>query len=192
MILADTDLQEYLEAGYIKVSPAPDLDKQLGPCSLDFRLGYQFRVFDYSRKGYIDTREPLPEDLLREVQIEDNQPFVIQPGELVLASTFESLEIPNDLMARLDGRSSLGRLGIIVHGTAGVFHPGWHGKPTLELGNVGRIAVALYPLQSVCTFTFEKLTRPSQRAYGSGPSAKYMDQDSPEPSKLWTEYQGSR
>jgi dCTP deaminase len=188
MILSDVDLREYLKSGRIRVDPFPDLDAQLGPCSLDLRLGYEFRVFDYGRRGYIDTRQPMPDDLFRSVVVEADQPFVIQPGELVLASTYETLEIPDDLMARLDGRSSLGRVGIIVHGTAGLFHPGWRGKPTLELGNLGRMAVALYPLMKVCSFTFHTLTSPSSRPYGTGSSTKYMNQTGPDASKLWTEY----
>ncbi len=188
MILSDNDLRESLKSQHIKVDPLPDLNSQLGPASLDFRLGHELRVFDYGRRGYIDTREEVPEDLFRTINIQDNEPFVIQPGELVLANTFESLEIPPDLLARLDGRSSLGRLGIIVHGTAGLFHPGWRGKPTLELANLGRMAVALYPMMKICTFTFHKLTDSSSRPYGDTINPKYMDQKTPAPSKLWAEF----
>ena len=140
------------------------------------------------RRGYIDTREEVPDDLFRTITLQDDEPFVIQAGELVLANTYESLEIPPDLLARLDGRSSLGRLGIIVHGTAGLFHPGWRGKPTLELGNLGRMAVALYPMMKICTFTFHKLTNASTRPYGETINPKYMDQQTPAPSKLWAEF----
>ena len=105
----------------------------------------------------------------------------------MLATTYETLEIPDTLMVRLDGRSSLGRLGIIVHGTAGVFHPGWAGRPTLELANLGRIAVALYPMMQVCSITFHQLSGPAAVPYGKRPHSKYTDPSGPEASKLWME-----
>lgn len=188
MVLSDVHIRQYVESGRIKVDPLPDFARQLNPCSLDLRLGNSFRVFKYSTRGHIDTREHLAaEELLDEVEVPTGRPFYMQPGELVLATTYETLEIPDDLMVRLDGRSSLGRLGIIVHGTAGVFHPGWSGRPTLELANLGRIAVALYPMMQVCSITFHQLSSPAAVPYGKRPQSKYTDPAGPEASKLWME-----
>lgn len=188
MVLSDSDIRQAIESGRVKVDPAPDFGRQLNPCSLDLRLGHSFKVFKYSTQGHIDTRQAFNADeLLEEVIVPPGRPFYMQPGELVLATTHETLEIPADLMVRLDGRSSLGRLGIIVHGTAGVFHPGWSGRPTLELANLGRIAVALYPMMQVCSITFHQLTSPAAVPYGKRPQSKYTDPAGPEASKLWME-----
>src|SRR5438067_1888710 len=105
MILSDGDIKQRILEGSIGVDPTPDLETQLGPCSLDLRLGADFNVFDYSKSGYIDTRSPIPPELVRTVLLKGDEPFVVQPGELVLAATLERLQIPDDLMARLDGRS---------------------------------------------------------------------------------------
>lgn len=188
MVLSDIDIKRCIELGRVKVDPLPDFDRQLNPCSLDLRLGHSFKVFKYSTRGHIDTRQAFDADeLLEEVHVAPGRPFYMQPGELVLATTHETLEIPDDLMVRLDGRSSLGRLGIIVHGTAGVFHPGWAGRPTLELANLGRIAVALYPMMQVCSITFHQLSSPAAVPYGKRPHSKYTAPSGPEASKLWME-----
>lgn len=186
MVLSDAHIKKYIQEGLIKVVPPPDFDKQLNPCSLDLRLGDSFKVFRYSARGHIDIKEVFdPEEMLEDVKIDLDKPFFIQPGELVLATTYETLEIPENLMARLDGRSSLGRIGIIVHGTAGVFHPGWRGKPTLELVNLGRIAVALYPMWPICSLTFHQLSCPAEVPYAKRTRSKYVDEMGPSGSKLW-------
>ncbi len=188
MVLSDIDIKQAIQSGKVVVEPEPDFSRQLNPCSLDLRLGHSFRVFKYSARGHIDTRAQFDfEELLQEVTVESNHPFHMQPGELVLATTHEFISIPSDLMVRLDGRSSLGRLGIIVHGTAGVFHPGWSGRPTLELANLGRIAVALYPMMQVCSITFHQLTSPAAVPYCDRPQSKYSSPSGPEASKLWME-----
>src|SRR5689334_21092295 len=136
MVLSDRDIRRYIADGRIRIDPPLDFEVQLGPCSVDLRLGPVFKLFDYSRVPYIDTRTPVVgNEMMREVVVDGEGPFVLHPGELVLASTFESLELDDDILARLEGRSSLARLGIIVHGTAGVFEPGWRGKAVLELSN---------------------------------------------------------
>lgn len=188
MILSDRDIRRYLAEGKIRVDPAPDLAEQLGSCSLDFRLGNVFQVFELARVPYIDpTRETDTEQFMRRIEVPDGEPFIIQPGELVLATTREYLEIADDLVARLEGRSSLGRLGIIVHGTASIFDPGWSGAAVLELGNLGRMAVALYPGMRICAFTFEQLSSPSENPYHQKPRNKYAGQTEPLASRLWTE-----
>ncbi|MBI2857655.1 MAG: dCTP deaminase [Chloroflexi bacterium] len=187
MVLSDRDIKKCLENGRIKVSPAPDLASQLGPCSIDLRLADTFRVFERSRAPYIDTFSTACEDLMREVVVKQREMFIMQPGELVLASTYENLELADDLLARLEGRSSLARLGIIVHGTAGVFEPGWRGRPTLELGNLGPMPVALHPLMRICSFTFEELSSASEVPYWKRTSSKYLGQKGADPSRFASE-----
>src|SRR5690606_16920489 len=134
-----------LEEGRIKIDPAPDLEKQLGSVSVDFRLGNTFMVFEHSRFSYIDPRHPQSiGDAMRTIEVEDDEAFIMQPGDFALASTKESLELPNDLLGRLEGRSSIARLGITVHSTAAVFEPGWSVTATMVLSYLGRMPVALY------------------------------------------------
>jgi dCTP deaminase len=188
MALSDQDIRRYIEMGKIRIDPPIDEAVQLGPCSVDLTLGNSFAAFEYSRLPYIDTRRPVEgQSIMREIVVGEDEPFVLQPGELVLASTRETLELADDLLARLEGRSSLARLGIIVHGTAGVFDPGWRGKAVLELGNLGRMAVALYPGMRICSFTFEPLSSPSTQPYWKRSSSKYTDQSSTQASRLWSD-----
>ncbi len=185
MFLSDRDILKYMEAGKIKISPEPDLQTQLGSCSIDFRLSNTFRVFEHSKYPYIDLRTEMDtNDLMRRVDVPDGDAFTIQPGELVLAATQEELVLANDVMARLEGRSSLARLGIIVHSTAGLFDPGWTGIPTLELGNLGRMPVRLYPGMRICAFTFAQLSSPARVPYQLKPANKYAGQDGPETSRF--------
>lgn len=188
MVLSDRDIRRYIDEGKIRITPAVDYAVQLGPCSIDLTLGESFAVFEYSRLPFIDTRHPTAgQTIMREIVVAAGEPFVLQPGELVLASTRETLELADDLLARLEGRSSLARLGIIVHGTAGVFDPGWRGKAVLELGNLGRMAVALYPGMRICSFTFEPLSSPSDQPYWKRAASKYAHQDGAQASRLWSD-----
>lgn len=190
MLLSDRDIRKALDEGRIRVEPAPDLAAQLGACSLDLRLGSTFRVFEHSRHPYIDPRAGVESaSFMREVAVADGEPFIMQPGEFVLAVTMEWLEIADDLAARMEGRSSLGRLGIIVHGTASLFDPGWRGVPTMELGNLGRMPVALHPGMRICSFTFEPLSSPAEVPYHKKPGSKYAGQRSPEASRLAREFE---
>ena len=158
MVLSDIDIKKYLEQGKIKISPELP-PEQFGSCSVDFRLGSEFSVFEHSRHAYIDLRDKTAiQDLMRTITVPAGESFILQPGEFALAITEETLELDDDVLGRLEGRSSLGRIGIIVHGTAGLFDPGWIGKATLELSNLGRMPVALYPGMRVCSFTFEQLS----------------------------------
>ena len=116
--------------------------------------------------------------------MEPGEPFILQPREFVLAITEETLELDDDVLGRLEGRSSLGRIGIIVHGTAGLFDPGWSGKATLELSNLGRMPVALYPGMRICSFTFEQLSTRVEVPYGKKRSNKYAGQTGPLASRL--------
>ena len=191
MVLSDVDIRNYLAQGRIKISP--DLPpEQFGSCSVDFRLGHEFNVFEHSRNAYIDLRENKGiEGLMKSVIVPSGESFILQPREFVLAITEETLELDADVLGRLEGRSSLGRIGIIVHGTAGLFDPGWAGKATLELSNLGRMPVALYPGMRVCSFTFEQLSTPSSMPYGKKAGNKYAGQTRPLASRLAGEFKGS-
>ncbi|KJU82266.1 Deoxycytidine triphosphate deaminase [Candidatus Magnetobacterium bavaricum] len=185
MILSDRDIKRCLQEGRLKIDPSPDLSKQLGPCSVDLRLGNEFCVFEHSKHPYINLRSGCSiEDIMKRVRIEDNEDFIMQPGDFVLATTIETLQIPDDLVGHIDGRSTLGRLGLIIHGTASKFDPGWHGKATLELSNIGRMPLALYPGMRICAFTFELLSSPAEMPYDKNPRSKYVKQDTVEPGKL--------
>ncbi len=188
MVLSDKDIKKYLSSGKIKITPLPDLKTALGSCSVDLRLGRSFRVFEHSRFAYIDPHDKsLSDEITKIVEVKEKEPFILQPADFVLATTIESFTLPDYLLARLEGRSSLGRLGIVVHSTASIFEPGWHGKVVMELGNLGRMPVALYPGMRVCALTFEKLTTPAEVPYNRKRSAKYLNQNSPQPSKIGEE-----
>jgi len=192
MVLSDRDILQYMRAGKIKITPAPDLQTQLGSCSIDFKLSNTFRVFEHSKYPYIDLRAGVDtNDLMRRVDVPDDEAFTMPPGEFVLAATQEKLELADDVMARLEGRSSLGRLGIIVHSTAGLFDPGWIGTATLELGNLGRMPVKLYPGMRICAFTFEQLSSPAKVPYQLKPANKYAGQNGPETSRFAKDFEFS-
>ncbi len=187
MILSDRDIRSHLEDGKIKIAPADGLDKRIGPDGIDCRLGNTFLVFERNKQAYIDPRKrATAEGTTRQIDIKNGEPFIIHPHELVLATTLERITISNDLLGRLEGRSSLGRLGIIVHSTASIFHPGWDGTATMELGNLGVMPVALYPRMRICMFTFERMSSPVDRPYGTDGS-KYQGQQGPLPSGVWQE-----
>ncbi len=190
MILSDKDIKDYIQKGKIKVSPAPDFEAQLGPCSLDLRLGNSFKVFKQSRYPYIDLKRPFEIDsIMEDIVIADDSPFILQPGEFILAVTMEDVFLDNDLMGRLDGRSSLGRLGVVVHSTAARFDPGWNGKPVMELGNLGVMPVVLYSGMRVCSLTFETLSTPCEKSYQTKKNAKYAKQETAMASKISEEFQ---
>ncbi|MBI5620595.1 dCTP deaminase [Candidatus Gottesmanbacteria bacterium] len=189
MILSDRDIKKALVSKRIRITPKPDLATQLGSCSVDLRLGRQFRIFDHSKFAYIDPKNTtLTATMMKDVTVKPTEPFMLQPGDFVLATTMESLTLPGDLLARLEGRSSLGRLGIVVHSTASVFDPGWRGMIVMELGNLGRMPVALYPGMRICALTFEELSSPADVPYFKKKSAKYVGQNKPEASKISQEH----
>lgn len=189
MVLSDGDIKKALKAGRIKIKPKPDLKAQLGSCSLDLRLGSTFRLFNHSKMAYLDPLDKSKngKNATKEVMVKKGDSFIIQPGEFVLATTIEHVQLADDLLGRLEGRSSLGRLGIIVHSTAAVFDPGWRGKVVMELGNLGRMPVALYPGMRVCSLTFEEVSSKVEVPYWKKKGAKYVNQKGPEPSKLFKE-----
>ena len=181
MVLSDVDFLAAYESGELKIEPAPDFEAQLGACSIDLRLGHEFRVFERTHTPFIDPRGTINwDEFTRVITVPDGEPFIMHPQELVLAATIEEITLPADLLGRLEGRSSLGRLGIIVHGTAPMFFPGFTGRCVLELGNIGPMPVALYPGMRICSFTVEKISSPSSRPY----KGKYAGQKGPIGSKL--------
>ncbi len=190
MILSDRAIEEALASGRIKIDPFPDLATQLGSVSVDFRLGSTFMVFEHSRHSFIDPRRPQSiGEAMRTIEVSDDEPFIMQPGDFALASTIESLELPDDLVGRLEGRSSIARLGITVHSTAAVFEPGWVGTATMELSNLGRMAVALYPGMRICAFSFEMVSSAVRVPYRTKLNNKYAGQQTPRASQLAEENQ---
>lgn len=186
MILSDNDLWMRLRVGDIKIDPEPDLEIQVQPASVDLRLGYNFRTFNYTRQALVDPADPATfEHLTTDVTLPEGERFLIQPGEFVLGTTLEHVQVPNDLVARLEGRSSLGRLGIVIHSTAGYIDPGFQGTITLEISNLGRIAVALYPRMRICQLAFEVLSSPATQTYAFKRTAKYQGQAKTTVSRLF-------
>lgn len=188
MVLSDRDIKKALRTKRIVITPTPNFETQFGSCSIDLRLGDTFRVFEYSRNAYIDpSKKDYTKEITREVRVKKGENFVMQPGDFVLAVTLENVKIPSDLMGRLEGRSSLGRLGIVVHSTASVFDPGWDGKCVLELGNLGRMAVSLTPGMRICAMTFEELSSAAEVPYVNKKTAKYVGQNGPDESRIGKE-----
>jgi len=191
MILSDRDIERALTDGTIKIDPPPDLATQLGSVSVDFRLGPTFMIFEHSRHSFIDPRQPQSiGDAMRTIEVAEGEAFIMQPGDFALASTIEVLELPDDLVGRLEGRSSIARLGITVHSTAAVFEPGWVGTATMELSNLGRMAVALYPGMRICAFSFETVSSPVRVPYRTKENNKYAGQQAPRASQLADESRG--
>lgn len=170
----------------IIITPPPDLRVQLSSCSLDLRLSNQFTIFQHGTVPFIDIKRELPKELTRTITLQkDTHYFVVQPGEFVLASTYEWIEMrTTTIAARLEGRSSIGRLGITIHATASFIPPGWRGNIVLELSNIGRIPVALYPKMRICALTFERITTPVEIPYHKKKNAKYVNQKGPLTSKI--------
>lgn len=185
MILSDRDIRKAMTDGRIVLEPDVDLDVHLGSCSIDCRLGNTFMVFEHSQHSFIDPRHPLSiGEAMRTIEVADGEAFIMQAGDFALASTVETLRLADDLVARLEGRSSIARLGITVHSTAAVFEPGWIGTATMELSNLGRMAVALYPGMRICSFTFEQMTSPADVPYHKKIGNKYAGQIQPRASLL--------
>ncbi len=181
MVLSDRSIVEQLQAGRIRIEPYDLQDVQ--PSSVDLHLGNRFQVFRNSRYPYIDpTREQAGLMDLVEATIEE--PFVLHPGEFVLGATHERVTLPNDIVARLEGKSSLGRLGLLIHSTAGYIDPGWDGTLTLELSNVANLPIVLTPGMPIGQVSFMRMSTPVDRPYGSpGLGSRYQGQIDPTPSR---------
>lgn len=186
MILSDRDIKEAIRSGRVKVSsPESELFEHIHASSMDLRLGNIFKVYEHSKYALLDPKNPMTfAKNMRIIDIADNEPFIIQPGEFVLGVTQETISIPDDLVVRVEGRSSLGRLGIIIHSTAGFVDPGFSGTITLEISNLNRLPIALYPGMRVCQIAFEMMTSPAETPYHKKKGSKYMGQVLPEESRL--------
>lgn len=186
MVLSDRSIREAIASGRLGLEPFDPAAVQ--PASVDLRLGREFRVFRNWRYSYIDPREPQP-DLTEVVEIADDEPFILHPGEFVLARTEEVVTLPDDLVGRVEGKSSNGRLGLLVHATAGYVDPGFSGTLTLELSNVANLPIRLYRGMKIGQIAFEQVSTPVERPYGSeGLGSKYQGQRLPTASRAFQDY----
>ena len=190
MVLSDRDIRAEIEAGRIVIDPY--LPEAVQPSSVDLHLDRRFRVFRNSRYPYIDVRTDQPE-LTELVEIGGDEPFILHPGEFVLGSTFERVQLPNDLVARLEGKSSLGRLGLLIHSTAGYVDPGWEGNLTLELSNVANLPITLYDGMKIGQISFQRLSSPAEVGYGDARiGSKYRGQRDPTASLYHRDFERGR
>lgn len=180
MVLSDGTIRAEIEAGRVVIDPyEPD---NVQPASIDLRCDRMFRVFHNGRHPYIDVRKPM-DDLTERVEIAGDEPFILHPGEFVLGQTLERVSIPDDLVARLEGKSSLGRLGLLIHSTAGFIDSGFTGNITLELSNVANLPITIYHGMPIGQLSFMRLDRPVEKPYGSDKlTSKYQGQAEPTPS----------
>ncbi len=191
MVLSDRTIARLIEEGRVEIDPYdPAL---LQPSSVDVRVDRYFRVFHNARYPYIDVKEP-QEELTEEVVVDDDaKPFILHPGEFVLGSTLERIRLPDDLVARLEGKSSLGRLGLLIHSTAGFIDPGWDGHVTLELSNVANLPITIYYGMKIGQLSFMELSEPAATPYGTAAlGSKYQGQRGPTPSRYWQNFDRER
>ena len=190
MILSDRTIREELAAGRIVIDPLDEACIQ--PSSVDLHIDRYFRVFRNHTMGYIDVKQNL-EELTELVEIAQDDTFILHPGEFVLGSTSERVQLPDDLVARLEGKSSLGRLGLLIHSTAGFVDAGWNGQLTLELSNVATLPITLYPGMKIGQISFFRMTSPVERPYGSKElGSKYQGQSTPTASAFHKDFEHSR
>ena len=186
MVLSDRTIKAEIGAGRIVIEPYDE--SLIQPSSVDVRVDRKFRVFHNARYPYIDVRKPM-DDLTELIVIEGDDPFVLHPGEFVLGQTLESIALPDDIVARLEGKSSLGRLGLLIHSTAGFVDPGWNGHVTLELSNVANLPITIYYAMKIGQLSFVQLSEPAERPYGSEElGSKYQGQRGPTPSRYWKNF----
>ena len=186
MILSDRSIRDELAAGRIVIDP---LDEScIQPSSVDLHIDRYFRVFLNHTMGFIDVKQDM-EELTELVEIKDDDVFILHPGEFVLGSTSERVALPDDLVARLEGKSSLGRLGLLIHSTAGFVDAGWNGHLTLELSNVANLPITLYPGMKIGQISFLRMTTAADSPYGSkGMGSKYQGQRGPTPSRYFENF----
>jgi len=187
-ILSDKDLKEIIQKeNAIKVKEGPEIDYnlQLGPSSMDLRLGYEFGVLETRRVKALDTKGMNDySDIKESKNVTPEEGMVVHPGEFVLGSTLETLKVPNNLVARIEGRSSYARLGLIPHAAAGFVDPGFEGNITLEIQNLGNVPITIYPEDRICQVVFETMTSESEKPYGEKTDSKYMGQTGATGSRL--------
>jgi dCTP deaminase len=185
MILSDTDILERLRDGSLVVDPLDDVDMQVQPASIDLRLGSEFLEFQRTNISCIHpNRDDEVNEYVTETYVEEGDEFILHPGDFVLGTTKERVEIPPDLLATVEGRSSLGRLAVVIHATAGIVDPGYEGQITLELSNLGTAPVALTPGMRVSQLIFTEMKHPAERPYGAERGSKYQNQAGPQASRI--------
>jgi dCTP deaminase len=186
VLLSDRDIKAEISAG--RVALEPYTDSMIQPSSIDVRLDRWFRVFENHKYPYIDPSQEQP-DLTRMIEPEGDEPFVLHPGEFVLGSTFEVVSLPDDIAGRLEGKSSLGRLGLLTHSTAGFIDPGFSGHVTLELSNVANLPIVLYPGMKIGQLCLFRLSSPAEHPYGSEKyGSRYQGQRGPTPSRSFANF----
>jgi len=186
VILSDRSIREELAAGRIEIDPLDETSIQ--PSSVDLRLDHFFRVFLNHTTPVIDVKQDLGE-LTREIEIDEGDAFILHPGEFVLGSTLERVGLPDDLVARIEGKSSLGRLGLLIHSTAGFIDAGFDGHVTLELANVASLPITIYPGMKIGQISFMQMTTTADRPYGKGATgSKYQGQRGPTPSRYFENF----
>jgi dCTP deaminase len=186
MVLSDRTIRRLLAEGRIGIEPYAE--ELLQPSSVDVRVDRLFRVFRNSRYPFIDVKREM-EDLTELVEVDPEEAFILHPGEFVLGSTLERITLPDDLVARLEGKSSLGRLGLLIHSTAGFIDPGWDGHVTLELSNVANLPITIYYGMKIGQLSFVQLSEPAEHPYGTGTlGSKYQGQVGPTPSRYWKNF----
>jgi dCTP deaminase len=187
MIFSDRTIREAIASGRIRLDPYdPSL---VQPSSVDVRCSHLFRVFENHRYPHIDPKAPQA-DLTTEIKVTESDPFILHPGEFVLGTTLETIGLGDDVVARLEGKSSLGRLGLLIHSTAGFIDPGFQGQVTLELSNVANLPITIYPGMRIGQISFYQMTTAAEHPYGSaGLGSKYQGQSGPTPSRMHQDFE---
>ena len=186
MLLSDRSIKEAIRQGRIVIRPY--FEDCIQPSSIDIHLDRKFLLFNRAKHGVIDVKQK-QDGLITAVEIKEDEPFILHPGEFVLGSTLESIKLPNDIAGRIEGKSSLGRLGLLIHSTAGYVDPGWEGNLTLELSNVSPLPITLYYKMKIGQISFTQMTTPVDKPYGSkGLGSHYQGQKVPVASKFYEEF----
>jgi dCTP deaminase len=187
MVLSDRTIRSEIEAGRIVFDPYDA--SMVQPSSVDVRVDRRFRVFHNARYPFIDVRQPM-DDLTELVEVSEDEPFILHPGEFVLGQTLEWVQLPSDLVARLEGKSSLGRLGLLIHSTAGFVDAGFEGNLTLELSNVANLPITIYHGMPIGQISFMRMDGPVEAPYGSQQTrSKYQGQAEPTPSRFYLNFE---
>jgi dCTP deaminase len=184
LILSDRDIRKQIDSGRLVIEPFDP--NMIQPSSVDLRVDATFRIFANTRYPYIDVRRPM-DDLTEVVEVKNGEAFILHPGEFVLGSTLERVTLPDDLVARIEGKSSLGRLGLLIHSTAGFVDAGWSGHLTLELSNVANLPITIYPGMKIGQLCLFEMTSPAERPYGD--RGKYQGQRGPTPSRFYEDFE---
>lgn len=186
-VLSDKDIKKYLKEKKVSVEPITEPDIQIQPAWIDLRLGDEFSFFKESTMTFIDTRKKYI-GYTDTIKIEKDRPFIIHPGQFVLGCTKETVKLPDDIAGYIDGRSSLGRLGLVVHVTSGWVDPGWEGRLVLEMTNVGKLPIAVYSDMRICKLVLFKMSSKAEIPYSKRKEAKYKKQKTIDVSKIYQEF----